>query len=245
MFGQSITESVAGLLFAPSTSLFLYSPIVVVGIAALVLLARSDRIDRPAPERAGSPLPSIPRQRGKLAGGSGLWLALPGAGHPSALCADGFLVSRHRPAGANVRRVHPRCQRAHSDSGVLVDYSKMEQEHAQQSPPVPIFERMWSWDPADLVLNTRAAIRSIPVNIRYLSGIDTPPRVTRTAAKEQKDFGQQFAFSLDFWWLYLFYLGVVSAPIALCGLLVPLAVAIGCASRLRAIVRAASAGTLR
>ena len=33
-----------------------------------------------------------------------------------------------------------------------------------------------------------------------------------------RDFSDQFAFSLDFWWVYLFYLRALSAPAAMaCG----------------------------
>lgn len=36
-----------------------------------------------------------------------------------------------------------------------------------------------------------------------------PPFVTARAADDDRGFSQQFAFSLDMWWLYLFYLGAL------------------------------------
>ena len=48
-----------------------------------------------------------------------------------------------------------------------------------------------------------------------------------------RDFSEQFTFSLDFWWLYLFHLGVVSAPVALILGAVPGGLAVWCVVGLR------------
>ena len=64
-----------------------------------------------------------------------------------------------------------------------------------------------------------------------------PPRVSRTGEELQRDFSQQFAFSLDFWWLYLFYLGAVPAGVAVALAALPLALAGWLTARLAADLR--------
>jgi hypothetical protein len=51
----------------------------------------------------------------------------------------------------------------------------------------------------------------VPENARYLTGRSSPPPV-RDAF--DRDFSQQFSYSLDFWWLYLHYFGVLNAAAA-------------------------------
>ena len=53
-----------------------------------------------------------------------------------------------------------------------------------------------------------------PLNVRYLAGTEPRP-VIRNAEYKATDFAGQFGFSLDFWWLYLFYARAISAPVAL------------------------------
>jgi hypothetical protein len=57
---------------------------------------------------------------------------------------------------------------------------------------------------------------AVPNNVRYVMGLETPPVRATAASEAQRDFSQQFGFSLDFWWLYLFYLGAMPAWAALC-----------------------------
>lgn len=90
--------------------------------------------------------------------------------------------------------------------GVLVDYSKVSLEWARGATREQVLERNWHIGSSPLVLNTSAAIRAVPQNIRYLTGMAPLPEVARAAAADDRDFAQRFAFSLDFWWLYLVYL---------------------------------------
>jgi hypothetical protein len=126
--------------------------------------------------------------------------------------------------------------------GVLVDFSKVEQAQARQDDGQSAKARLWLWPEADFIANSRAAFRQVPENLRYLAGVEDPPVVARTAGTEERGFAQQFAFSLDFWWLYLFYLGAVSAPVALLGLIVPATISAICAWKLFALVRDAGHG---
>ena len=57
-----------------------------------------------------------------------------------------------------------------------------------------------------------------------------------TGDESNRGFSQQFAFSLDFWWLYLYYLGVLSATAAVLAGAVPLTAA---ALLLRRVIRTA------
>jgi hypothetical protein len=92
--------------------------------------------------------------------------------------------------------------------GVVVDYAKVSQA---QPVAATTAARQWDWAASPLVLNTRAMATAVPQNFAYVTGLSPVPRIARTAGAEDRTFSQQFAFSLDFWWLYLFYLGVLPA----------------------------------
>jgi hypothetical protein len=96
--------------------------------------------------------------------------------------------------------------------GVLVDFSKAgyRPEHTH----LDYQRRLWTWEGSGFNLNAQAAAKLIPVNVRYLVGIEPRP-VIRSAEYKATDFAEQFAFSLDFWWLYLFHARALSAPVAL------------------------------
>ena len=96
--------------------------------------------------------------------------------------------------------------------GVLVDFSKAgyRPEHSH----LTYEHRLWTWEGSGFILNARAAVAQIPMNLRYLAGTQPRP-VIRAAEYKTPEFSEQFAFSLDFWWLYLFYARAVSAAAAL------------------------------
>ncbi len=96
--------------------------------------------------------------------------------------------------------------------GVLVDFSKAgyRPEHAHLN----YHRRLWTWEGSGFTLNAQAAAKLIPLNVRYLAGTEPRP-VIRNAEYKATDFAGQFAFSLDFWWLYLFHARAISAPVAL------------------------------
>ena len=99
--------------------------------------------------------------------------------------------------------------------GVVVDYSKVSVAWARQATATEVQERNWRPAASPLVLNTAAAWTAVPQNIAYLIGAATPPSVEPKSDQSDRDFSQRFAFSLDFWWLYLFYAGVLSKAAAL------------------------------
>src|SRR4029078_12943253 len=92
-----------------------------------------------------------------------------------------------------------------------------------------IAQRTWSLAASPLVLNARAAGPAVSRNVSYLTGREPMPRVEAASGADAHDFSQQFAFSLDFWWLYLVYLRALRARAALAGRARPRGAALVCA----------------
>ena len=202
-------EGFLGLLVSPGRSLFFYSPIVIAGVAALVSLFRRDRstawllagvtlalfgfyitLEYWDADRSYGPrylVPVLPLLCLPLA----YWLA-------AALRARwlAWLVA------LSVAVQIP---------GVAIDFTKALPALGVSHP---LLERRWNWEVAGLTLNTRAFARFAPDNIRYLTGAATPPEI-RAPVGRGESFSDQFGYSLDFWWLYLFYFRKVSALTAL------------------------------
>jgi len=93
--------------------------------------------------------------------------------------------------------------------GVAVDFNKAQLAFARSRPDYSIALTRYTWEGAPLALNARTAAVAIPENLRYLTGRAIPPATEASNDESNRDFSQQFAFSLDFWWLYLFYLGAL------------------------------------
>jgi hypothetical protein len=96
--------------------------------------------------------------------------------------------------------------------GVLVDFSKTDTLLGVGR--IEIEDRRWDWERSGFWLNTQAAIKAVPLNVRYVLGLSSPPAV-RPAVGLGRDFSEQFGYSLDFWWLYLFYMRTIHGAIAL------------------------------
>lgn len=235
-FTRPTLDGVWGLLASPGSSLFVYSPVTILGVWALVRLYRRDRSTAVLFGGLAIALLSFFASLESWSGGRsygsryllpilpflcipiGPWLR--DAGRPARYGFVGLLMM------SSLVQL----------PGVLVDYSKVSIDFARAHPQVSGRERAYLWRAAPILLNAQAAVKAVPPNIRYVSGVDDPPRVDRTADNARRDFSQQFAFSLDFWWLYLFYLGAIPAAAALACLLCPLAVAAWLGSRLARIV---------
>ncbi len=99
--------------------------------------------------------------------------------------------------------------------GVLVDYSKVSVDWARGASKADVEERNWRIASSPLMLGARAARQAVPANVAFLSGRQPLPRVETTSSADNRDFAQQLSFSLDFWWLYLFYLHAIPARAAL------------------------------
>jgi len=209
-FGSSIATGLAALVASPSASLFLYSPFAIAGVAGLVMLTRRDR-------SAGALMWALVAGFALAYASLGNWLGgrsygsrylvvvLPYVGVGWATMLAGITDPARRVAFTCALLLGMIVQLP----GVLVDYAKISQE-AAAGGPYTTEARQWDWPASGLVLNTRAVIRAVPANASYLLGGRTPPPVRSAASAEDRSFSQQFGFSLDFWWLYLFYMGKLS-----------------------------------
>lgn len=212
--GSPIVSGLAGLLFSPSTSLFLYSPVALAGLIGLVVTYRYYR-------EAGLLFLLVfitfllfYAQLGNWIGGRSYgsryllvtlpllvvgWAALlatftPRTRMPTVLVVAGLGVVLQIP-------------------GVVVDYAKVSQGAAITRGGFTTEQRQWDWRAAPIVLNTQALVDAVPANLAYVSGRRPAPSVGAIARDDDRGFSQQLAFSLDFWWLYLFYVHALSRAI--------------------------------
>ncbi len=195
-----------GLLFAPSGSLLLYSPVAIAALA-LVRFARENALARLVGgiivammlfymstedwlgTRSYGPrylVPLLPLMTAPLA----IWWSRP-------------LTPVRRTAIATLCVVSLAVQ----VPAIPVDAARVAIAAGQ--PAAPARRADWSWCP--LALNARAAAADVPANVRaLLSG--TRPAIEPAG---NAPLGRRLRASLDFWWLYLYYLGVIPAWIAL------------------------------
>jgi hypothetical protein len=197
--GSSLFVGGGGLLFSPYASLFLYAPITILSAAGFRALWRRDRHV------------------------AGLFLALFGAYFLLYASLGNWMGGRSYgprylvpllPAlvlplafwtpAARVRRfalVVVLLSMAVQVPGVLVDYSKVRVERAAAGETVAQDNR---WSGMPLLLNARATIANGRKAAVYLAGLEPAPDVNRSAP-----LSLALSYSLDLWWLYLAYLGVI------------------------------------
>jgi hypothetical protein len=235
-FGSPVVAGALALLFSPGASIVLYSPVVVLALAGLIrLYVRGDR-------SAALLLLSIPvlfllfyATLGNWIGGRSygsryLVLVLPLFGPGLAVAIDWLAPQRWpRLAVAAVLLLSTLVQLP----GVLVDYAKVSQAAAARQGAFNTEARQWQWSASPLALNTAALWTAVPDNLAYVTGRRPPPPIEPPSGDADRSFSQQFSFSLDLWWLYLFYMRALPSWAA--GLLVVgfLGFATTCSSRLR------------
>ena len=213
-WGSSVLAGLAGLLLSPGASIFIYSPIAVVAVWAL-FSARRAHAWFPALVLAELTVFTLfYAQLGNWIGGRSygpryLVPFLP------LICVP---LADWVQEGAGIRRRVVVAAAAISLlvqlPGVLVDFATVRVAHARQGGASGRPGDAWDWHSAPLVLNTAAAVAAVPLAARHLAGLETPPAVAGRSDSADRTFSQQFAFGLDFWWIYLFYLGVWSGPAA-------------------------------
>jgi hypothetical protein len=214
--GGGVWEGFAGLLVSPGRSFFLYSPIALAGIVALAGWFRRDRSTALLfsgvlitlfafyasllywdADRSYGPrylLPLLP------------FVVLPLV----AWFAEGPRATRSEdPLGFTRARV----LRFALAISVLIQIPGIAMDFTKAGPALgvshPLLERRWNWRVAGLTTNTRAMVHFAPDNARYVLGIANPPPV-RPPEGRDAGFSEQFGYSFDFWWLYLFYFGKFS-----------------------------------
>jgi len=203
----------AAFLVSPAGSVLIFAPIVLLWIFGLF---RANAMSTARRVLLAGPLVVFYLFYGALADWAGgrsygprylvpaLMLLAPGA----ALVWDSRAL-RHRTVAAVIV-----CAALLQLPGVLVDYSKVSVQWARAATKTEIDERNWHAASSPFVLGARAALRAVPANIAYLAGRQPPPLET-VASTDDRDFAQQLSFSLDFWWMYLFYLRALSARAAI------------------------------
>jgi hypothetical protein len=221
--GSSLLHGLSGLVLSPTTSLFVYSPFALFAVIGFHALHRRDR--SAAWLFAGIILTfacfygSLGNWIGGRSYGSRyLLVVLPFLGVTWAAWLASWPIRRRLAWGLAVAALGAVVQLP----GVLVDYAKVSQTVAAREGPFTTAERQWSWSASSLVLNARELGRLAPANVRYVLGQERPPDIRAAAGDDDRSFSQQLAFSLDFWWLYLFYLGALPR--------LAVFVVIGCAS---------------
>ena len=208
-----VSTGLLGLAASPGRSLFLFAPVTALGLAAFPAVWRRDRgtvllLGGTAAVLTVFYASQLYWDADRSYGPRYLVPILPFLCLPLTPWFDLPLTSPRRRLLLVVVLVSVLAQAP----GVLVDFSKAgyRPEHAH----LDYHRRLWTWEGSGFNLNARAAARLIPLNVEYLAGTQRRP-VIRAAEYRATDFAQQFAFSLDFWWLYLFHARAISAPVAL------------------------------
>ena len=236
-FGSPIWQGLYGLLLSPGRSVFLYSPIALVGTIALVRLRRSH-----------AALTAVLAAQIALLlcfyATLGNWPSGRSYGSRYLLPLLPFVIVPLAPwlneATARIRRLIVAAVVVSSAiqlPGIFVDYAKVGLDFARAHPEVSWQDRLYRLHASPLVLNAQATISTVPANLRYLAGVESPPSLERSADDGDREFSQRLAFSLDFWWMYLHYLGALSAFEALAAGLVPIALGILLAAALMRLAR--------
>jgi len=227
----SVWAGVWGLLISPGGSVFLYSPLLILGVWALGDLARRDRctgflfggvvltlfcfyatLAHWDADRSYGPrylLPGLAFMCVPLV----QWFALKPREWRRRILIAGLVVS-------TLVQI----------PGVLVDFSKVG--HTEEIGYRPFELRRWEWQSSALVFNVEAAFDAVPRNISHLVGSEERPEI-KAGNGEARDFSSQFAYSLDFWWMYLFYLGLIPAPLVVVFAGIPFGLAVLCLRYLR------------
>ena len=199
-FGQSMLTGGTGLLFSPYSSIFLYAPIVLLSGAGLLALWRRDRL---AAMLFGLLFVSgfaVYASLGNWMGGRSygpryLVPLMPALVLPLAFWSPAPGMRRVAAALIAISL----CVQV---PGVLVDYAKVRVDRAVAGETVAQDTR---WVGMPLLLNARATVTNGARAVRFLAAVEAAPPVGVADAS----LSQALSFSLDLWWLYLAYLGVI------------------------------------
>jgi hypothetical protein len=205
-----------GLLLSPGASLFLYCPLTIAAVVALVRLGRRDRAT--AVLFGGFVLVFLlfyatlrDWEGGRSYGPRYLVPTL-----PYFCIALGQWFGDASRRSARLLLAIAMLSVLVQLPGVVVDFSKVAEQEAQRTGQSHVV-RHASWHSSSIGLNTAAAVAAVPRNLGFLLGWEMRPPLA-PAGEDRRDFSRQFAFSLDFWWMYAFYLGAIRAPAAIaCG----------------------------
>jgi hypothetical protein len=240
-FGSSMLTGVYGLLLSPTASLIVYCPLVIFAFGSLVALARHDRSAAVLLGGSAVVVLLFYAQLGNWMGGRSYGPRYLVPVLPVLMLPLAAVHKSWRPSTRAAAFVVALLSVAVQIPGVLVDYAKVSVAHARVYGAPTANDRLFNWRASPLVLNARAAAVVVPQNVAWLTVRPDRSAPIRAAApgQLQADFSQQFADTLDFWWMYLFRMGVLSrtAVWGLVACMIGAMAAIG--SRLRALLSAA------
>jgi hypothetical protein len=208
-FGGSIFAGVAGLLFSPSASVFVYCPLAILGLAGLSAMARSHRAVAVLFVALVTVYVVVYASLGNWIGGRSygpryLVPFLPALVLPLAFWRPASRRSQFGVAAVVALSVVIQLP------GVLVDYSKVRMARVMASG-ASAMPHDQGWFESPLMLNARAAIANTPGVVAHLSHLQRVPRVSMPELATPT--GLPFGF--DFWWLHLMYAGAIGAGTAL------------------------------
>ncbi|MCX6537585.1 MAG: glycosyltransferase family 39 protein [Acidobacteria bacterium] len=212
--GGSLVEGLWGLLLSPGGSIILYSPCVLAAVPALVASRRLHPRFAWMTTATAVIFTLFYAQLGSWAGGRSYGPRYLVPLLPLLMVAVALWLSQL--TGGARRALLALCltSAAIQVPGVLVDFAKVRVNFAR-SVGGPSYEaRMHEWSNCPLALNAKAAAAAVPTVAKHLFGLEPRPVIEKGEGEAKRDFSQQFAFSLDFWWIYLFYLRVIPAWVA-------------------------------
>jgi hypothetical protein len=191
VLGASTIFGVAGLLFSPGRSVFIYAPLVVVGLTSLGALAQRDK-------RLATLIGICLAEGLMLYGSLRYWDGLRAYG-PRYLVP--LIPLAILPLSTRWIRASPRVRRLviavtvvsgmFQLPGVLVDYSKVSVEHAKQVGNYSRDTKVLRFTESSLVLDIAAAAARIPENVaNVVKGVR--PAVPVPANDEDASFSQRF-----------------------------------------------------
>ena len=203
-YGSSVLTGASGLLLSPYSSVFIYCPMAVLAIAAIPAFWRRDR-------SAASLMFAVAAGCFLLYASLQNWMGARSYGPRylvPILPAIVLPLAFWTPARAwrwPVRFVILLSVLVQVP-GVLVDYSKVREERAAAGETIAQDMR---WSGMPLRLNARASVQAFGRAVRHLSGAEAPPRIDPSDPR----LSRAMTFSLDVWWIHLFYLGLLG-PVA-------------------------------
>jgi len=210
-----------GLVASPAASVFLYAPLTVVGLAGLIRLLRTRH-------PAGSLLGAVTLFLFVFYALLDDWMGTRSYGPRYLVPLLPLLYATMSvcPWGPTARTGRPRTAwLAVAALSVAVQLPAVTMNfvtvRGMAGVPTPN-QAPFSWASAPVVLNGRAMGGAIVANAKALIGVMpvAAEQTSRGPLPAGSELSSKLSFSLDFWWLYLFHLGKLSAKTAVAALLV-------------------------
>jgi hypothetical protein len=205
-YGSSLLTGASGLLFSPYSSIFIYCPVALLVVAAMPAFWQRRRTDALLLVAVCGAVfllyASLANWMGARSYGPRYLVPLlPMLVIPLAFWTPGRTF---RPVLIAVIVLSILVQ----VPGVLVDYSKVREERAAAGETVAQDMR---WSGMPLKLNARASVTALQRAVRHLSSVEPLPSIDPA----DPGLSRALTFSLDIWWINLFYLRIIGRATAI------------------------------